>query len=150
MENGYKLWVQCCLGSFGWTSVSFYNWPMVFNWRQPLTTHKWRLFGPKRSQKSLRLTAHSFCMYPANGRRSPRSSPPRRRFSGDERGETSAVRRLFCMEWGIYPKSTSLAYRACFMKIYLPCRLSFYHPTYIFGLISLPSHVVFFFFLVFR
>ena len=28
-ENGYKPWVQRCLGSFGWTSVS-YDLSMVF------------------------------------------------------------------------------------------------------------------------
>ena len=29
-ENGYKLWVQCFVGSFGWLSVSC-DWSMVFN-----------------------------------------------------------------------------------------------------------------------
>ena len=28
-ENGYKLWAQCFLGPFGWTSAC-YDWSMVF------------------------------------------------------------------------------------------------------------------------
>lgn len=51
----------------------------------------------------------------------------------------------FLLEWGIYPKSTVLAYRALLYGNTFTLNIIIPHlPSYIFGLISLSSHVFFF------
>lgn len=50
----------------------------------------------------------------------------------------------FLLEWGIYPKSTVLAYRALLYGNTFTLNIIIPHlPSYIFGLISLSSHVFF-------
>jgi len=52
-ENGYELWTQWFLGSFGWTSVS-YDWSV-----DGIQGNHWPIISspcpPKKSNKSLRL-----------------------------------------------------------------------------------------------